>query len=288
MPARCSAPRRAWCCWPARDALPSSSPRLPRAPAPAGRAIAPQAAAGARANVAAPAPADLEFFNGLGGFADGRAEYVTVLGAGQTTPAPWVNVDRESRLRLPGLGRRRRLHLGREQPREPAHALVERSGQPTRPARRSTSGTRRPARSGRPRRCPIRDEDATSPATARATAGSSTSAHGIALELLQFVPLDDPIKISRLTLRNRSGRAPPPVRHRLCRVGAGQLPRRRRAVRHDRDRSRHRRDAGPQRLEHRSSAAGSRSPTSAANRRAGPAIAPSSSAATAALPRPLR
>ncbi|MGH9902115.1 MAG: hypothetical protein ACRD68_09940, partial [Pyrinomonadaceae bacterium] len=36
--------------------------------------------------------ADLSFFNGLGGFsADGR-EYVTVLGEGQWTPAPWTNV----------------------------------------------------------------------------------------------------------------------------------------------------------------------------------------------------
>jgi cyclic beta-1,2-glucan synthetase len=35
---------------------------------------------------------DLTFFNGLGGFsADGR-EYITILGPGQTTPAPWVNV----------------------------------------------------------------------------------------------------------------------------------------------------------------------------------------------------
>src|SRR3546814_5372261 len=34
----------------------------------------------------------LEFFNGLGGFdRDGR-EYVTILDAGITTPAPWINV----------------------------------------------------------------------------------------------------------------------------------------------------------------------------------------------------
>ena len=32
------------------------------------------------------------------------------------------------------------------------------------------------------------------------------AAHGIAADLLQYVPLDDPIKISRLTLRNTSGR----------------------------------------------------------------------------------
>ena len=33
------------------------------------------------------------------------------------------------------------------------------------------------------------------------------TAHGIALQLLQFVPLEDPVKISRLTIENRSGRA---------------------------------------------------------------------------------
>src|SRR5690606_30136675 len=35
---------------------------------------------------------DTEFFNGLGGFADRGREYVTVLGEGQSTPAPWLNV----------------------------------------------------------------------------------------------------------------------------------------------------------------------------------------------------
>ena len=35
---------------------------------------------------------ELEFFNGLGGFAAGGKEYVTILGPGQSTPAPWINV----------------------------------------------------------------------------------------------------------------------------------------------------------------------------------------------------
>ena len=35
---------------------------------------------------------DLEFFNGLGGFAADGREYVTILGEGQWTPAPWINV----------------------------------------------------------------------------------------------------------------------------------------------------------------------------------------------------
>ena len=35
---------------------------------------------------------NLEFFNGLGGFAEDGREYVTILGPGQSTPAPWINV----------------------------------------------------------------------------------------------------------------------------------------------------------------------------------------------------
>lgn len=34
----------------------------------------------------------LEFFNGLGGFETEGREYVTVLGEGQWTPTPWINV----------------------------------------------------------------------------------------------------------------------------------------------------------------------------------------------------
>ena len=44
------------------------------------------------AKLLAPASQDLEFFNGLGGFAADGREYVTLLGPGQTTPAPWINV----------------------------------------------------------------------------------------------------------------------------------------------------------------------------------------------------
>ncbi len=35
---------------------------------------------------------DLAYFNGLGGFSHDGREYVMILDAGQTTPAPWVNV----------------------------------------------------------------------------------------------------------------------------------------------------------------------------------------------------
>lgn len=39
-----------------------------------------------------PPKRDLAFFNGLGGFSHDGREYITILAAGQTTPAPWVNV----------------------------------------------------------------------------------------------------------------------------------------------------------------------------------------------------
>jgi cyclic beta-1,2-glucan synthetase len=39
-----------------------------------------------------PTSTNLEYFNGLGGFGNAGREYVTLLGAGQTTPEPWINV----------------------------------------------------------------------------------------------------------------------------------------------------------------------------------------------------
>jgi cyclic beta-1,2-glucan synthetase len=44
-----------------------------------------------RSEAPAPRP-ELEFSNGLGGFAQNGREYVTILGPGQSTPAPWLNV----------------------------------------------------------------------------------------------------------------------------------------------------------------------------------------------------
>src|SRR6185437_16927614 len=53
-------------------------------------APSPRRALVTRAPDSAPAQPALEFFNGLGGFAvDGR-EYLTLLGEGQWTPAPWI------------------------------------------------------------------------------------------------------------------------------------------------------------------------------------------------------
>jgi len=149
---------------------------------------------------------ELEFFNGLGGFAEGGREYVTILGEGQWTPAPWLNV-----IANPSLGFQVSVEGGGY-----TWSINSQQNQLT-PWSNDPVGDRpgeaiylRDEESGTvwgPTALPIREE--TSPYIVRHGQGYSRfehTAHGIALELLQYVPLDDPIKISRLKIRNLSGR----------------------------------------------------------------------------------
>ena len=144
---------------------------------------------------------ELEFFNGLGGFARNGREYVTVLTAGRTTPAPWINVIASSgfgfQVSAEGSG-----YTWAENSRE--NQLTPWSNDPVvDPAgeafyvRDEVSGhfwtpTAQPIRYG-------------GRYLARHGFGYSRfehEAHGIALDLLHYVPREDPIRISRLTLRN--------------------------------------------------------------------------------------
>ena len=145
-----------------------------RAPAaPATRRPAEQPAArGARR---LPRRCDLEFFNGLGGFAAGGREYVTLLGPGQPTPAPWINVIANPafgfQVAAEGGGFTWALNSRENQ----TDAVVERSGQRIARARRCTCATRRAVSCGdrRRRRSGIRART-TPPGTGRDIAGSST------------------------------------------------------------------------------------------------------------------
>jgi len=149
----------------------------------------------------------LEFFNGIGGFAKDGKEYVTVLGPGQRTPAPWINV-----IANPKFG----FHVAAEgggytwsvnsrenqltpwsndpvsdQPGEALYLRDEDSGDvwsPTAQPMRNPSGTY-VARHG------------------RGYSRFEHSAHEIDAILTQFVALEDPVKISRLMLVNRSNRS---------------------------------------------------------------------------------
>jgi cyclic beta-1,2-glucan synthetase len=150
---------------------------------------------------------DLEFFNGFGGFAEDGREYITILGEGRWTPAPWVNV-----IANPSFGFQVSVEGGGY-----TWSLNSQQNQLT-PWSNDPVGDRpgeviylRDEDSGAlwgPTALPIREE--TSPYVVRHGQGYSCFehiSHGIALELLQYVPLDDPIKISRLKIRNLSGRS---------------------------------------------------------------------------------
>ncbi|UCC73915.1 MAG: phosphorylase, partial [Gemmatimonadota bacterium] len=158
------------------------------------------------AETVAPPALELEFFNGLGGFtADGR-EYVTVLGKGQWTPAPWINVVANPvfgfQVSESGSG-----YTWSVNSRE--NKLTPWSNDPVSDPAGETFYVR-DEESGLvwgPTILPIREESW--PYVIRHGQGYSRfqhTSHDVALDLLQFVPLRDPIKISRLTLENRSHR----------------------------------------------------------------------------------
>ncbi|HEY3081480.1 MAG TPA: glucoamylase family protein [Chloroflexota bacterium] len=146
----------------------------------------------------------LLFGNGLGGFtADGR-EYVVDLPPGQSTPAPWANV-----IANPDFG-----------------FLVSEVGsgftwQGNSQSNRLTPWSNDPVSDPLGEAIYLRDEDGAvwsptprpaadgAPYRVRHGHGYTRFEHlgrGVESELLLFVPTDDPVKVWRLRLRNRSGR----------------------------------------------------------------------------------
>jgi len=154
-----------------------------------------------------PVRQELEFFNGLGGFtADGR-EYVTILGEGQWTPAPWINVIANPcfgfQVSESGSGYTWSVNSRENQITPWSNDPVSDPPGETIYVRDEDSGEL-----WGPTVLPIREE--AWPYTARHGQGYSRfehTSHGVSLDLLQFVPLDDPIKISRVTIENLSGRS---------------------------------------------------------------------------------
>ena len=167
--------------------------------------ISRQARPSKRQDVQLPQPA-LQFFNGIGGFAENGREYVTVLNEGLRTPEPWINVianpafgflvsESGSSFTWSINGHENQLtpwsndHVF-DTPGEALYVRDEATGEVWSPTA-----------------LPIRDEGASylcrhGQGYTRFQHGS----HGILLDLIQFVPLEDPIKISRLALQNDSGR----------------------------------------------------------------------------------
>jgi cyclic beta-1,2-glucan synthetase len=184
--------------------LPTQLALLPEAPAETPRK-APVVRPERTAPDAAPPPLDLEFFNGLGGFDEDGREYVTVLDRGATTPAPWINVVANAgfgfQASAEGSG-----YTWAENSRE--NQLTPWSNDPVVDPAGEAFYIRDEASGDlwTPTAQPIRGSGRY---TARHGFGYSRfehTAYGIAADLLHYVPLADPIKISRLTLRNLSDR----------------------------------------------------------------------------------
>ena len=149
---------------------------------------------------------DLQFFNGLGGFAKEGREYVTVLNEGQWTPAPWTNVianehDFGFQVTESGAGytwsvnsRENRLtpwsnDAVSDPPGEIFYLRDEETGKVWTPTP-----------------LPVRE---TEPYVIRHGQGYSIfehTSHGLAQELMLFVPLEDTVKVSILRLRNTTER----------------------------------------------------------------------------------
>ena len=179
-----------------------------------GRASSPKASApslrrmsaGVKPQPASPHP-DLEFFNGTGGFdRDGR-EYVAILKDGRWTPAPWINVVCNPsfgfQTSVDGSGYSWSLNSQQND-------ITAWSNDPVRDAPGEAIYLRdeHDGEIWGPTALPIREEGASY--VARHGHGYSRFehvSHGIALELLQYVPIDDSIKISRLKITDISGRA---------------------------------------------------------------------------------
>ncbi len=188
-----------------RGSLADQVIRLER-PERAARPAAPPVARQARREAPPPRP-DLEFFNGLGGFADGGRDYVAILGPGQSTPAPWLNVIANAsfgfQVSESGAGY---TWSGNSRENQLTPWSNDPVGDPVSEAiyvRDDDSGEL-----WGPTAQPIRCEESTY--VARHGAGFSRFEHlhdGIALDLVQFVPLDEPLKVSVLTIENRSGRS---------------------------------------------------------------------------------
>jgi cyclic beta-1,2-glucan synthetase len=148
----------------------------------------------------------LKFFNGLGGFGPEGREYVTVLGEGQWTPAPWLNVvsngqDFGFQVTETGAGftwsvnsRENRLTpWSNDAVSDPPGEVIYLRDEDT-----GTVWTPTPL--------PIREAG---PHVIRHGQGYTVferTSHGLEHELLQFVPLDATVKISLLRLRNQTER----------------------------------------------------------------------------------
>ncbi len=153
-----------------------------------------------------PATPDLEYANGFGGFSDDGKEYVINLGLDRTPPAPWINV-----VANPSFGFQAAADGG-------GYSWLGNSRE-----NKLTSWSNDPVSNAPSEVIYVQDEvdgDIVSPTFApmKSAEGTHRARHGfgytlferdtrkLTMELLQLVPLEGSVKISRLKITNKSSR----------------------------------------------------------------------------------
>src|SRR5262249_27925617 len=175
---------------------------LPRRPAPRPPAARPPAPP---QRESPPPRLELSFWNGLGGFDERACEYVTILGRGENTPAPWSNVvanrgfgllvtESGSGFTWAGNSRENQLTPWSND------AVCDGTGEAVFLRDEETGEIWTPTA------LPIRED---TPYLVRHGQGYSRfehESHDLFLSLTVLADLTDPIKVSRLTVENRSPR----------------------------------------------------------------------------------
>jgi cyclic beta-1,2-glucan synthetase len=154
----------------------------------------------------APEPPKLSFFNGLGGFAHAGREYVVMLGEGQWSPAPWSNVVANNNdfgflITETGAGFTWALNSHENRLTTWSNDTVSDPPSEVIYLRDEDSGA-----TWTPTPLPIREGQGYLIRHGQGYSVFEHASHGISQELLVFAPLDAPVKISLLRLRNRSDR----------------------------------------------------------------------------------
>jgi len=152
------------------------------------------------------APPKVSFFNGLGGFAHGGREYVTTLGEGQWSPAPWSNVIANSAdfgflITETGGGFTWSINSHENRLTPWSNDVVSDPSGEVIYIRDEDSGT-----TWTPTPLPIREAGTYVIRHSHGYTVFEHASHGISQELLLFAPLDGEVKISVLRLSNRSDR----------------------------------------------------------------------------------
>ncbi len=151
-------------------------------------------------------PAGLQFFNGVGGFSAGGEEYRCELGGGQVTPAPWVNVIANPHFGflVSAMGAGNTYSVNSRE-----YQLTPWSNDPVSepPGEAFFLQDLDSGALWCPTALPVQDPGLRFGCShGQGYSRFDVQAQDIDTELLQFVPLQDAVKISRLRLTNRSDR----------------------------------------------------------------------------------